>query len=354
MILVRRRAGGHPTGPARVARTRTHELTTGDRVLQWVSGIAATIPLAGLLFITTILVIWAIPAIIYSGFTVFTSDKFFIGNFYSTNLSSVNGIIAPFHASYGALTFIIGTMATSLIALVLAVPISVGGVLMLSEWIPRQLEGPLSTFLELLAGIPSVVFGFWGLTVFGPFLGAHVYPALSHLGVVLPFFKGSWAYNGQGLLTASLVLTLMIIPIIASTTRQLVKRVPVLASEGALALGMTKYEVVRVVTIPYVRTGIIASALLGWGRALGETIAVLLIIGMANNPPVNVYGTTSTLASTIADELDSALSDGTGMALRAMAMLGLILLVMSLITNLTGRLVVRRISSEALPVGRGV
>jgi phosphate transport system permease protein len=117
---------------------------------------------------------------------------------------------------------------------------------------------------------------------------------------------------------------------------------------------MTKYEVVRVVTIPYVRTGIIASALLGWGRALGETIAVLLIIGMANNPPVGIYGTTSTLASTIADELDSALSDGTGMALRAMAMLGLILLVMSLITNLTGRLVVRRISSDALPVGRGV
>jgi phosphate transport system permease protein len=150
------------------------------------------------------------------------------------------------------------------------------------------------------------------------------------------------------------VLTLMIIPIIASTTRQLVKRVPVLATEGALALGMTRYEMVRVVTIPYVRTGIIASALLGWGRALGETIAVLLIIGMAANPAVNIFGTTSTLASTIADELDSALSDGTGMAIRAMAMLGLMLLVISLITNLTGRLVVRRISSEALPVGRGV
>ena len=146
----------------------------------------------------------------------------------------------------------------------------------------------------------------------------------------------------------------MIIPIIASTTRQLVKRVPVLASEGALALGMTRYEMVRVVTIPYVRTGIIASALLGWGRALGETIAVLLIIGMANNPPVNIYGTTSTLASVIADELDSALSDATGMAVRAIAELGLLLLVISLLTNLAGRLVVRRVSTEALPVGRGI
>jgi phosphate transport system permease protein len=354
MILVRRRAGGPSTGPARVAKARSHELTSGDRVLQWVSGAAATVPMVGLVFITVILVIWAVPAIIYSGTTVFTSDKFFIGSFYSPNFSVVNGVTAPFGATYGALTFIVGTMLTSVLALFLAVPISVGGVLMLSEWIPRRLEGPLSTFLELLAGIPSVVFGFWGLTVFGPFLGAHVFPALSHLGVVLPFFRGAWAYNGQGLLTAAFVLTLMIIPIIASTTRQLVKRVPVLATEGALALGMTRYETVRVVTIPYVRTGIIASALLGWGRALGETIAVLLIIGMASNPPVNIFGTTSTLASTIADELDSALSDGTGMAVRAMAMLGLILLILSLATNLSGRLLVRRISSDALPVGRGV
>jgi phosphate transport system permease protein len=354
MILVRRRAGGLPTGPARVARTRTHELTTGDRILQWVSGVAAVVPLAGIIFITLILVIWAIPAIIYSGTTFFTSDKFFIGNFYNPDFSVVNGIRAPFGASYGALTFILGTLITSLIALVLAVPISVGGVLMLSEWIPRRLEGPLSTFLELLAGIPSVVFGFWGLEVFGPALAQHVYPTLSHLGVILPFFKGAWAYNGQGMLTASLVLTLMIIPIIASTTRQLVKRVPVLATEGALALGMTKYEMVRVVTIPYVRAGIIASALLGWGRALGETIAVLMIIGLLNNPPVNIFGTTTTLASAIADDLDSALGDGTGMAVRAIAMLGLLLLVMSLLTNLAGRLLVRRISSDALPVGRGV
>ena len=143
MILVRRRAGGLPAGPARVARTHSHELSTGDRVLQWVSGAAATVPLAGLLFITIILVVWAIPAIIYSGGTFFTSDKFFIGNFYNPNFSSVNGVVAPFGANYGALTFIIGTMTSSLIALVLAVPISVGGVLMLSEWIPRQLEGPL-------------------------------------------------------------------------------------------------------------------------------------------------------------------------------------------------------------------
>ncbi|MGA9113779.1 MAG: phosphate ABC transporter permease subunit PstC [Candidatus Dormiibacterota bacterium] len=354
MILVRRRAGGMTTGPARVERAARGDLTIGDRVLQWVSGIAATVPLAGLGLILSIMIVWAIPAIIYSGTTFFTSDKFFIGNLYSTVLTTHNGISAPHGAVYGALTFIIGTFFTSVIALILAVPISVGGVLMLSEWIPRRLEGPLSTFLELLAGIPSVVFGFWGLTVLGPLLSQHFYPVLSHLGAIIPFFKGPWAYNGQGMLTASLVLTLMIIPIIASTTRELVKRVPVLAREGALALGMSRYEMVRVVTIPYVRTGIIASALLGWGRALGETIAVLLIIGVAFNPPANIYGTTSTLASVIANQLDEALSDFTGMAVRAIAELGLLLLIISLLTNLAGRLIVRRISGEALPVGRGI
>ena len=354
MILVRRRTGGLPAGPARVGRASSADLSRGDRILRWVSGIAATVPFAGLAVIVVIMVIWAIPAVIYSGTTFFTSTKFFIGNLYAPTLTVSNGISAPHGAIYGALTFIIGTLSSSLIALALAVPISVGGVLMLSEWIPRRLEGPLSTFLELLAGIPSVVFGFWGLTVLGPLLAQHVFPTLARLGVVLPFLKGPWAFNGQGLLTASLVLTLMIIPIIASTTRELVKRVPVLAREGALALGMTRYEMVRVVIIPYVRTGIVASALLGWGRALGETIAVLLIIGMANNPPANAYGTTSTLASGIANQLDAALSDFTGMAVRAIAELGLFLLVISLLTNLAGRLVISRVSGDALPVGRGI
>ena len=164
--------------------------------------------------------VWAIPAIVYSGATFFTSDKFFIGNFYNPDFSPVNGISAPYGAIYGALTFIIGTLATSVIALMLAVPISVGGVLMLSEWIPRRAGGPALHLPRAPRRHPER-----GLRVLGPhrssarFLAQHVYPVLSHLGAIIPFFKGSWAYNGQGLLTASLVLTLMIIPIIASTTR---------------------------------------------------------------------------------------------------------------------------------------
>ncbi|MGD0833121.1 MAG: phosphate ABC transporter permease subunit PstC [Candidatus Dormibacteria bacterium] len=353
MILVRRRAGGSPTGPARASRARNTEFSAGDKVFQWLAGVAAVIPVAALALIIVIMVVQAIPAIIYSGLTFFTSTTFSIGHLYATTLTTHNGVSAPQDASYGALVFIVGTLATSVIAICLAVPISVGGVLMLSEWIPERLQGFLSTFVDLLAGIPSVVFGLWGITIFGPFAAAHIYPTISHLGRFIPFLKGPVGF-GEGLLTASLVLALMVIPIVASTTRELVKRVPVLAKEGALALGMTRYETVRVVTIPYIRSGIIAATLLGWGRALGETIAVLLIVGDLTLLPHSIFASTSTIAATIASTLDSAFTDYTHMALSALAELGVLLLVISLATNLAGRLIVRRVSTDALPVGRGI
>ena len=174
------------------------------------------------------------PSIIFSGLSFFTGSVFSFGNLYATTTVTHNGVAAPPHAVYGVLPLIVGTLSTSIIALVLAVPISVGGVLMLSEIIPRKISDSLGVFLELLAGIPSVVFGLWGVAVFGPFLAAHIFPPLSALGHVIPFFKGPVG-QGQGLLTASLVLAVMIIPIVASTTRELVRRVPILAKEGALA-----------------------------------------------------------------------------------------------------------------------
>ena len=353
MILARRRAGGLPAGPARALRAHGGELTRGDRVFQVLSGIAASLPMGALAFILVVIVIYAFPAIVYNGTTFFTSTTFSFGNLYSGATVVHNGVAAPLGATYGALAFIVGTLTTSVIAIALAVPISVGGVLILSEFVPRRLQNVVSTFIELLAGIPSVVFGLWGLTVLGPFLSVHVYPALTGIGVVIPWFKGPVG-SGQGLLTAAIVLAIMIVPIVASTTRELVRRVPVLAHEGALALGMTRYETVRVVTIPYVRSGIIAASLLGWGRALGETMAVLLIIGNSYVLPHNIYATTGTLAADIAGTLDGAFTDGTGMAVRGLAELGVFLLLISLLTNLSGRLLVRRISGDALPVGRGV
>ncbi len=334
-------------------RVSGSELTFSDRVLRVVSGIAAVVPTAILGLIAAVMFVSALPSILFSGFSFYTGSVFNFGNLYATTTISHNGVHAPPHAVFGVLPLIIGTLSTSLIALVLAVPISVGGVLMLSEIVPRRIGDSLAIFLELLAGIPSVVFGLWGVAVLGPFLSAHVFPPLTAIGDVIPFFKGPVG-QGQGLLTASLVLTVMIIPIVASTTRELVRRVPILTKEGALALGMTRYETVRVVTIPYIRTGIVAASLLGWARALGETIAVLLIIGDIYSLPNNAYGNASTIAAWIASTLDGAFNDVTGAGVHALAELGLLLLGISLITNFAGRLVVRKVSGGGLPVGRGV
>jgi phosphate transport system permease protein len=345
-------AGTVDPGRAR-HRQNNSELSRGDRVLRAASAIAAMVPLGLLAFIAVVMILTAVPSIIFNGWSFFTGSVFNFGNLFATTTITHNGVSAPPHAAYGALPLIFGTFVTSLIALALAVPVSVGGALMLSEVIPRQIANPLSVFLELLAGIPSVVFGLWGVAVFGPFIAAHVYPALSSLGNVIPFFKAPVGV-GQGLLTASLVLAVMIIPIIASTTLVLLRRVPILAKEGALALGMSRYETAKVVTIPYIRTGIVAASLLGWARALGETIAVLLIIGDIYGIPGNVFGNGSTIAAWIASTLDGALGDFTGMGVHALAELGLLLLAISLLTNLAGRLVVRRVAGGVLPVGRGV
>lgn len=354
MALTSARAGGAAAGPAPRLSTRS-EMTVGDRILRAASAVAGVIPGGLVVFLAVIIVIEALPSIIFNGTHFFTGTTFTLGNLYAITTITQNGQTAPHGATYGALTFIVGTLATSIFALLLAIPVSVAGVLMLTELVPRRLQNSLSVFLELLAGIPSVVFGLWGIAVFGPIMAQHVYPALaSTVGKVIPWFAGP-AGGGQGLLTASLVLGVMIIPIVASTTRELLRGVPVLAKEGSYALGMNRYETVRVVTIPYVRRGILAASLLGWGRALGETIAVLIVSGNAlNTLPHNLFAPTSTIASTIAALLDAALTDFTNMGVHAIAELGLLLLFISLLTNFAGRLLVKRVATGALPVGRGV
>jgi phosphate transport system permease protein len=242
-------------------------------------------------------------------------------------------------------------VVSSLIALVLAVPISVAGAILLVEKIPRRFQGALGVFLELLAGIPSVIFGLWGVYTFGPFMARDVYRWISDLHI--PWLTGAVG-SGEGLLTASLVLTVMIIPIIAATTRELVRSVPVLTKEGAVGLGLTGSESVRLITLPFIRTGVIAASFLGWGRALGETIAVLLISGdISTNYPHNIFSPFSTMAATIAVSLDSALGDSTGMAVHVLAELSLVLLAITLITNFIGRIITSRLGGN-LPVGAGI
>ena len=325
-----------------------------DRLLVVSGFFGASFPLVAVVFITGVLLINAIPSILFNGWGFFYHQAWNFGNFYGDNSFIVrNGVTAPAGASYGVLPFIVGTLLTSAIAFVIGVPVAVGAALFLVEKAPLRLRGGLSFFLELLAGIPSVVYGLWGLIVLGPFLAAHIYPTMAKLGVIIPWL-GPPVGSGLGMLTAGLVLAVMIVPIVASTTRDLLAQVPALPKEGALALGLTSWESARRVSLPWVMSGIIGASILGLARALGETMAVLIVSGNgANVLPANIFSPVTTIAAAIVALLDSAQSDPTGLALSALAEAGLILMAITLLTNILARMLVRRVSLTNLPIGRG-
>lgn len=328
------------------------EYSGRDRVVRAVLGVFAVLPALALGFLAYQLLRQAYPSVVFNGTHFFTGRSLNFGNQYATSTIIHHGYRAPKGAVYGIAPLLLGTLVSSVIALVFAVPIAVAGAIVLVERLPRRLQGPLGIFLELLAGIPSVVFGLWGVFTFGPFMARHLYRPIATLGI--PFFDTNVNTNGSGLLTGSLVLAVMIIPIVVSTTRELIRSVPPLTKEGAVALGLTPSESVRLVTIPFIRKGILAATLLGWGRALGETIAILLISNSVDHYPKNIFDTFSTLAAAITSTLDGALSDATGMGLHVLGEIGLVLLAVTLITNFAGRLITARIGGGALPVGRGV
>lgn len=325
-----------------------------DRGFQASGFIGALFPFLALVFIAVALLVTAWASIRFNGWGFLVHQAWNFGNFYSSTTVTNNGVTAPTGASYGALPMIAGTLLTSIIAFIIGVPVAVGAALVLAERFPARVERWLSFFLELLAGIPSVVYGLWGLIVLGPLLSHDIYPHLAAVGKVIPWF-GPPTGAGLGLLTAGIVLAIMIIPIVAATTRDLLRQVPLLPREGATALGLTPWESAWKVSIPWVKSGIIGAAILGWGRALGETMAVLIVSGNAANIlPANIYSPISTIASSIVALLDSAQSDPTGLAVSALAEVGLILMVITLATNILARFMVRRNSSNNLPVGRGI
>lgn len=339
---------------ARLSAGASTDLVVADQILRGVGLVGAAIPTIAVVFVALVLLVSAFPSILFNGIGFLTHTSWGFGNFYSDATTVRNGIHAPVGADYGALPFIVGTLLTSLIALVIGVPVSIGAALILVEKMPPSIRGGLSFFLELLAGIPSVVYGLWGLIVLGPFLAQHVFPILATAGHIIPWL-GPPTGSGLGLLTAGLVLAIMIIPIVASTTRDLLVQVPTLQREGAVALGMTSWESVQVVSIPWVASGIFGATMLGWARALGETMAVLIVSGNgANALPSNIYSPISTIASAIVALLDSAESDPTGMAVSALAEAGLVVMLITLLTNVVARLLVRNVSGANLPVGRGV
>jgi phosphate transport system permease protein len=325
------------------------------RLLPVLTGSAALIPLIGLLLMVIVLFLEAWPAIKFNGFGFLTSGTWNVGSLYS-NPVKTGGVLHPQGASYGSLDLIVGTLEASAIAVVVGFPIAIGAAILVVEKLPRRLSGIVGVVLETLAGIPSVIFGLWGVLTLGPFLAHHVYPALTHLPnvPVLNIFRGNTG-DGEGLLTSGLVLALMIIPIIAATTRDLLRQVPTATKEGAVALGMTDAETFRAVQLRWVRTGVLAAAVLGLGRALGETIAVAIVSGSIIGLSGNIYGTMTTIAATIVSQLDSAFGDPTGFAVKSLAELALVLLLITLIVNVAARLLVRRVAaSTVLPVGAGI
>lgn len=327
------------------------------RWIGWIGGAASLLPTVALGFVLLALLVEALPAIGYNGLHFLVGSGWNLGDTYGGTAATLGGVAHPVGASYGALPLIVGTLATSAIALIVAVPVSIGAALIIVERLPRPLASLVGLFLELLAGIPSVIVGLWGALTFGPFLAHQVTPWISRTMPdvpVLSYFKGGTG-NGEGLLTSGLVLAVMVVPIIAATARDLIRQVPILPREGAVALGMSDFECARTVTLPWVGAGLVGAVVLGLGRALGETMAVAMVSGVALGAvPGNLYATMSTIAATIVTQLDGAFTDGTGFAVRTLAEAGLVLLVITLAVNVIARLLVRRVSGTALPVGRGL
>lgn len=298
--------------------------------------LAGVLP-ASLLLIVLFLAIYAWPAIRFNGFAFLISGMWSLGNLYGNPVMRAGVEIMP-GAHYGILFLIAGTLLSTLIALLIAIPVGVGAAVFLAEAVPGRLRIPLSFLVELLAAVPSVVFGLWGYVVVIPFLAHDVFPLLSAALGFIPVFAGPTG-SGYGLLTSGVVLSLMIVPLIVATLRDAIVSQPAAIREAVTALGATRFEVIAKVVLPSLLRVLVGAAILALGRALGETMAVLMVSGNAlNTLPQNIYAPISTMAAFIVSQLDSALQDPTGMAVRSLAEIALILSGLSLLINLLARL----------------
>ncbi|WP_459630760.1 phosphate ABC transporter permease subunit PstC [Alsobacter sp. R-9] len=252
----------------------------------------------------------------------------------------------PVNDRFGAASPILGTLVTSVIALMLAVPVGIGIAIFLTELCPMPLRRPIGTAIELLAGIPSIIYGIWGLFVFAPFLQATLQPflvnTLGHIPVLGVLFAGP--PYGVGLLTAALVLAIMILPFIASISRDVFETVPPMLKESAYGLGATTWEVVRHVVIPYTRVGVIGGIMLALGRALGETMAVTFVVGNVHRWTGSLISPGTTISATIANEFAEASGD---LYVGALIALGLILFFITFLVLAAARLLLMRLEKQA-------
>ena len=245
----------------------------------------------------------------------------------------------PVRDLFGALPFIYGTVVSSLLALVLAVPIALGVAIFLAELAPDWLRKTMGFVVELLAAVPSVIYGLWGIFVLAPWLRNTVEPALGRAFGFLPFFRGP--HQGIGMLAAAIILAIMILPTIASVSREVLRAVPDILREGALALGATRWEAIKRAVLPAARSGLVGAVILGLGRALGETMAVTMVIGNRPEIATSLFAPGYTMASVIANEFTEATGD---VYLAALAAIGFLLFVVTLLLNVVARALVWRVS----------
>jgi phosphate transport system permease protein len=309
------------SAPKRLPRTRRGSDRVGDVALYGLTALAAAV---GLLIVAAI--IWRVadgawPAI----------KEFKLAFLWHNEWN-------PVTSKFGARDLIIGTVVTSFGAVLLAAPLSIAIGLFLSELAPPSIRGPVGTLVEMLAAVPSVVVGLWGIYVLAPFDARHLQPFLHSFLGWIPIFGGD-PHTESTVFSAMLVLTIMIIPITSSICRELFIGVPTDLEEGSLALGATRWEMVKTVIVPSVRGGVVAAVILGLGRALGEAIAVTQVIGNFIPLKLSIFSPGDTLASRTANQYQGAVSN---IQVSSLIYLALILLVITFITNFSAQRVVKR------------
>jgi phosphate transport system permease protein len=251
----------------------------------------------------------------------------------------------PVTEKFGALASIYGTLVTSFIAMLIGIPVSLGVAIFITELCPRWLKRPISTAIELLAGIPSIIYGIWGLFVLSPFLQAHIQPLLIGMFADVPVLNGLFAGPpyGIGIFTAGIILSIMVLPYITSVTRDVFETVPAVLKESAYGLGCTTWEVVSRVVLPYTRAGVIGGVMLGLGRALGETMAVTFVIGNSHRIANSLLAPGTTISANIANEFTEADGDLYTSSLIAQ---GLILFVITFFVLAAARLLLMRLDMQ--------
>jgi len=248
----------------------------------------------------------------------------------------------PVFENFGALPFIYGTLLTSFVALLIAVPVGLGTAIYLAEYAPGWMRKSVSLLVDLLAAIPSVIYGLWGVFVLVPLMRNHVQPFLSKTLGFLPLFQGP-AY-GVGFLSAGIILAIMIVPFIVSVSREVILAVPPVFKEAAYAVGTTRWEAMRSVILSYGKAGIIGGIILALGRAIGETMAVTMIIGNNVTMSASLFSPGYTLASVIANEFAEAATD---LYLSALIEMGLILFIVSIVVNIAARVLIWSVTSKS-------